>query len=631
MHVFMCKSQKMFSPNYKCSNLGKRTGGNGLVAVGIDKVNKVSQYSLKWAVDNLVSKGQTIILIHVFQGKPSYSSGNGIACDFNGVISEHKGQLDKLNKDLFLNFHCYCTRKDIQCLDVTLENSNVAKALVDYVSSSGIENLVLGASKHSLMRRLRMYDLPSIVIKEAPDFCSVYVISKTKISSARNATKVAPFTSPLLSKIKSMQDQSNSAGSSPVFRLKPSLSQRGTPRRSSNASEALRSPHARGRGLPARMFNDLLEPESDISFASSGRPSSDISFASSSGRQSTDISFVSSGRPSTDCMSSTFGESLDSGPNSLVSTNSDSSFESMLFGGKASDSSTGFSSSSLDNEDVDSEMRRLKLELQKTMELYSTACKEAISAQQKTAELQRWRREEEGRLEEAKQSEVGALEAIDKEQSNHKSALEHVEAAHRVAELESRRRINMEMKMLREVPEKQNAMGSVNGCMYRRYPIDEIEEATEYFSESRKVGEGGYGPVFKCYLDHTPVAVKVLRANAAQGRSQFHQELEVLSCIRHPNLVLLLGACPEYGCLVYEYMANGSLEDRLLQRGNTPAISWQHRFRIAAEVATALHFLHQTKPEPLLEPSAILIQNINKLECLELNQTFIPSGSCFFN
>ncbi|KAG9149739.1 hypothetical protein Leryth_012461 [Lithospermum erythrorhizon] len=463
----------------------------------------------------------------------------------------------------------------------------------------------------SCYRRLRMYDLPSIVIKEAPDFCSVYVISKTKISSARNATKVAPFTSPLLSKIKSMQDQSNSAGSSPVFRLKPSLSQRGTPRRSSNASEALRSPHARGRGLPARMFNDLLEPESDISFASSGRPSSDISFASSSGRQSTDISFVSSGRPSTDCMSSTFGESLDSGPNSLVSTNSDSSFESMLFGGKASDSSTGFSSSSLDNEDVDSEMRRLKLELQKTMELYSTACKEAISAQQKTAELQRWRREEEGRLEEAKQSEVGALEAIDKEQSNHKSALEHVEAAHRVAELESRRRINMEMKMLREVPEKQNAMGSVNGCMYRRYPIDEIEEATEYFSESRKVGEGGYGPVFKCYLDHTPVAVKVLRANAAQGRSQFHQELEVLSCIRHPNLVLLLGACPEYGCLVYEYMANGSLEDRLLQRGNTPAISWQHRFRIAAEVATALHFLHQTKPEPLvhrdLKPANILL------------------------
>ncbi|RWW14198.1 hypothetical protein BHE74_00040727 [Ensete ventricosum] len=76
-------------------------------------------------------------------------------------------------------------------------------------------------------------------------------------------------------------------------------------------------------------------------------------------------------------------------------------------------------------------------------------------------------------------------------------------------------------------------------------------------------------------------------------------------------MVILLGACPEYGCLVYEYMANGSLEDRLMRRGNTPPIPWQHRFRIAAEIGTALLFLHQTKPEPLvhrdLKPANILL------------------------
>lgn len=60
---------------------------------------------------------------------------------------------------------------------------------------------------------------------------------------------------------------------------------------------------------------------------------------------------------------------------------------------------------------------------------------------------------------------------------------------------------------------------------YRRYSIEEIEEATERFSESRKIGEGGYGPVFKCVLDHTAVAVKVLRPDAAQGMSQFHKEV----------------------------------------------------------------------------------------------------------
>lgn len=76
-------------------------------------------------------------------------------------------------------------------------------------------------------------------------------------------------------------------------------------------------------------------------------------------------------------------------------------------------------------------------------------------------------------------------------------------------------------------------------------------------------------------------------------------------------MVLLLGACPEYGCIVYEYMANGSLDDRLFRRGNTPALSWQVRFRIAADIATGLNFLHQTKPEPLvhrdLKPGNILL------------------------
>lgn len=76
-------------------------------------------------------------------------------------------------------------------------------------------------------------------------------------------------------------------------------------------------------------------------------------------------------------------------------------------------------------------------------------------------------------------------------------------------------------------------------------------------------------------------------------------------------MVLLLGACPEYGCLVYEYMDNGSLEDRLLKRGNTPPISWRKRFKIAAEISTALLFLHQAKPEPLvhrdLKPANILL------------------------
>lgn len=97
-------------------------------------------------------------------------------------------------------------------------------------------------------------------------------------------------------------------------------------------------------------------------------------------------------------------------------------------------------------------------------------------------------------------------------------------------------------------------------------------------------------------------------------------------------MVLLLGACPEYGCLVYEYMSNGSLEDCLMRRGNNgPVLSWQHRFRIAAEIGTGLLFLHQTKPEPLvhrdLKPANILLDRnfVSKISDVGLARLVPPS------
>ena len=60
---------------------------------------------------------------------------------------------------------------------------------------------------------------------------------------------------------------------------------------------------------------------------------------------------------------------------------------------------------------------------------------------------------------------------------------------------------------------------------YRKYSIEEIDTATENFSESLKIGEGGYGPVYKCYLDYTKAAVKVLSSDAAQGMTQFQKEV----------------------------------------------------------------------------------------------------------
>ncbi|MBA0774106.1 hypothetical protein Gotri_009341 [Gossypium trilobum] len=278
-------------------------------------------------------------------------------------------------------------------------------------------------------------------------------------------------------------------------------------------------------------------------------------------------------------------------------------------------------------------MRRLKLELKQTMDMYSTACKEALTAKQKANELHQWKMEEARKFEEARLAGEAALAMAEKEKAKCKAAIEAAEAAKRLAEMEAHRRRQAELKAKKEADEKNRALNALahNDVRYRKYTIEEIEEATENFEAHNKIGEGGYGPVYKGKLDHTPVAIKVLRPDAAQGKKQFQQEVEVLSCMRHPNMVLLLGACPEYGCLVYEYMFNGSLEDRLFRRGNTPPLSWRRRFTIAAEIATALLFLHQAKPEPLvhrdLKPANILLDRnyVSKISDVGLARLVPPS------
>lgn len=134
---------------------------------------------------------------------------------------------------------------------------------------------------------------------------------------------------------------------------------------------------------------------------------------------------------------------------------------------------------------------------------------------------------EERRLEEARLAQETAVAIAEKERARCRAAIEAADAAKRIAELESQKRAKAESKALKEAEEMRKVLDNLaqSDVRYRRYTIDEIERATDRFAESRKIGEGGYGPVYKCFLDHTSVAVKVLRPDAAQGRSQYQQEV----------------------------------------------------------------------------------------------------------
>ncbi|XP_013597278.1 PREDICTED: probable LRR receptor-like serine/threonine-protein kinase At1g29720 isoform X2 [Brassica oleracea var. oleracea] len=123
----------------------------------------------------------------------------------------------------------------------------------------------------------------------------------------------------------------------------------------------------------------------------------------------------------------------------------------------------------------------------------------------------------------------------------------------------------------------------------------QLQAATNNFDEAKKLGEGGFGSVFKGELsDGTIIAVKQLSAKSCQGNREFVNEIGMISGLNHPNLVKLYGCCVEKNqlLLVYEYMENNSLA-LALNGESAPNLDWAVRQRICVGIARGLEFLHE--------------------------------------
>ncbi|KAK8581110.1 hypothetical protein V6N12_071352 [Hibiscus sabdariffa] len=134
------------------------------------------------------------------------------------------------------------------------------------------------------------------------------------------------------------------------------------------------------------------------------------------------------------------------------------------------------------------------------------------------------------------------------------------------------------------------------------FTLKELQLITHKFSRSNFLGEGGFGPVYKGFIDDNlrpglkaqSVAVKVLNLDGTQGQREWLAEVIFLGQLKHPHLVNLIGYCyeDEHRLLVYEYMERGSLENQLFKRYGPP-LPWLTRLKIAAGTAKGLAFLHE--------------------------------------
>ncbi|GAB4826746.1 Cysteine-rich receptor-like protein kinase 10, variant 2 [Ancistrocladus abbreviatus] len=141
-----------------------------------------------------------------------------------------------------------------------------------------------------------------------------------------------------------------------------------------------------------------------------------------------------------------------------------------------------------------------------------------------------------------------------------------------------------------------NVNGGLKTVESLQYDFRTLQAAMNNFSSDHKIGEGGFGAVYKGTLSNgQEIAVKRLSANSGQGAEQFKNEVELVAKLQHRNLVRLLGFCLDEGekLLIYEFVPNKSLDYFLFDLEKRVQLDWSSRYRIIKGIARGMLYLHE--------------------------------------
>lgn len=142
--------------------------------------------------------------------------------------------------------------------------------------------------------------------------------------------------------------------------------------------------------------------------------------------------------------------------------------------------------------------------------------------------------------------------------------------------------------------QKEEDLEKIAAQEQKNFAYETLVAATKDFHH--KLGEGGFGPVFKGKLgDGREIAVKKLSQSSGQGKREFVNEAKLLARVQHRNVVNLLGYCTfsEEKLLVYEYVSNESLDKHLFKSNRRKELDWKRRFDIISSIARGLLYLHE--------------------------------------
>ncbi|XP_057952289.1 U-box domain-containing protein 35-like isoform X2 [Malania oleifera] len=526
------------------------------------------------------------------------------------VAAAYKEEVEWQTCEKLLPFKKMCAQQKVPVDITVIESDDIANAIAGEVAKCTINRLVIGVSTESIFRRkCNGRSLSSRISECTPSFCTVYAVSKGKLSSVRQSK---------CETIGSIIDDSSDAS----FRSNSSSSC--TSSSQTDLSSVASFSHLDPPSQPAKQFQAHSTANQTLLIA--GKYSQSDCQSEDTGEED-DVTSYSTGSSGVEHLN-----------NCIAIYRSQLTDNQSWITDQASTSNTpDFSSENQLN--INFELERLRIELRHVQGMYAVAQSETLDASHKLNNLNKHQLEQAVKLEELRCKENEAKELAREEKEKYEAAKREAEYVRECAEVEALQRKEAQSKAFHEASEKEKLEDALVGHVqqYQTFTWEEIVSATSSFSENLRVGMGAYGVVYKGSFHYTTAAVKVLHTKDSPKTKQFQQELEILSKIRHPHLLLLIGACPDHGCLVYEYMENGSLEERLLRKKDTPPIPWFERFRIAWEVASALVFLHNSKPDPIvhrdLKPANILLDHnfVSKIGDVGLSMMLHQDESSFSN
>ncbi|KAM0890423.1 hypothetical protein ACQ4PT_027060 [Festuca glaucescens] len=591
-------------------------GGGGELYVAVGKDVKDGRSNLLWAARNLLAGDLKLVLLHVHQPAERIMTG---LCKVSASQLEEKElkayrKIEKEDMKTLLNQYLNFCRVSLkmQAETLVIEKNSPATGIIELIDQNHIAKLVMGTSSISVYvqmqysifiartRKVPKSKVASNVHLQAKPYCQIFYICKETLACSREATHLsAKVESPRSSCASSVSDQ-------PEF-----------PPRS------LSLPLGNPGFLSSTDHQPLQGRSNSVSYPLSGTVADSVENMLAARRRSIDMTTIgfspNSSQQSSGGSSSGLKDldSMDGSPVPVSVVTSEEHQHSMA--------------ETIIQHEVFEQLHRVHNELERSK-------KEASEGRQKAerdlfeASMMFKARENSLHKEKKEVEERLTREKTGLEKEHIHICNELQKANEQRAELESKLlQTNSLMEELQQLQgelqrEKDYAIrqaeemrqisgntvfGSTGAVALTEFSYEEIKEATNDFNDSKKIGQGGCGSVYKGFLRHTTVAIKKFNREGTTGEKEFNDEVETLCRMRHPNLVTLIGVCREAKALVFEFLSNGSLEDCLQCKHQTEPLSWRMRIRIAADICTGLIFLHSNKPKGIahgdLKPDNVLL------------------------